>query len=238
MRVLWMVVAPLKRLSRVHGMVRRPNIHQVLDVLPQLVSNRGLAGLKLAISEPERYAIEPKVDGVRGLIAFLPEGTVEARNRRGIRRDWLRGDGFEAGIRHLASRLPILWDGTVLDGELIADRFSGTMAALHGSARHRLSLRFVVFDVPYLASVDLRPLSWQDRRDRLELLAQAFEPPYELSPVVTPEPSLVERMITGALEGVVLKDRRSTYRGGSRAGWTKVKDASWYAREAWRFDRR
>src|SRR4051794_19298383 len=27
-------------------------------------------------------------------------------------------------------------------------------------------------------------------------------------------------------------------RDGSRAGWTKVKDASWYQRESWRFDRR
>ena len=45
-------------------------------------------------------------------------------------------------------------------------------------------------------------------------------------------------MRDGRLEGVVLKDRRSTYRDGSRAGWTKVKDESWYQREAWRFDRR
>jgi hypothetical protein len=28
----------------------------------------------------------------------------------------------------LANRLPILWQGNVLDGELIADRFAGTMA--------------------------------------------------------------------------------------------------------------
>jgi ATP-dependent DNA ligase len=45
-------------------------------------------------------------------------------------------------------------------------------------------------------------------------------------------------MQAGILEGIVLKDRRSTYRDGSRAGWSKVKDASWYQREAWCFDRR
>jgi ATP-dependent DNA ligase len=45
-------------------------------------------------------------------------------------------------------------------------------------------------------------------------------------------------MADGALEGIVLKDRRSTYRAGSRAGWSKVKDPSWYRRESWRFDRR
>ena len=46
----------------------------VPDVLPQLVGNRGVDGLRLAIREPERFAIEPKVDGVRGLVAFVPDG--------------------------------------------------------------------------------------------------------------------------------------------------------------------
>ena len=96
----------------------------------------------------------------------------------------------------------------------------------------------MVFDVPFLAGADLRRLSWQDRRERLELLAQAFEPPYELSPVVAPEVSLVDAMVAGELEGIVLKDRTSAYRDGSRAGWVKVKDPSWYSRESWRFDRR
>ena len=109
----------------------------VPDVLPQLVGNRGVDGLWRAIRDPQRFAIEPKVDGVRGLLAFLPDGTMETRNRSGIRRDWLRGDGFDAGLRRLAQRLLILWDGTVLDGELIADRFAGTMAALQGSRRFR-----------------------------------------------------------------------------------------------------
>ena len=44
--------------------------------------------------------------------------------------------------------------------------------------------------------------------------------------------------MAGRLEGIVLKDRTSTYREGSRAGWTKVKDRTSYEREAWWFDRR
>lgn len=46
-----------------------------------------------------------------------------------------------------------------------------------------------------------------------------------------------ERMIAGELEGIVFKRRDSPYRGGSRAGWFKVKDRGWYEREAWRFER-
>lgn len=207
-------------------------------VLPQLVANDGPRALRQAIADPDRFACEPKVDGVRGLVVYGPEHTIETRNRRGERRDWLRGDEFAAGLRRLAQRLPNVWQGTVLDGELTAGQFSGTMAALLGSKRLRADLRFVVFDVPFLLGADLRGLTWQERRERLELLAQAFEVPLELSPLVEPSVALVEQMADGRLEGIVLKDRTSTYRDGSRAGWTKVKDRSWYEREAWRFDRR
>jgi hypothetical protein len=87
---------------------------------------------------------------------------------------------------------------------------------------------------PSLLGTDLRGLPWQERRERLELLARAFDVPLELSPLVEPAVGLVEKMTDGRLEGIVLKDRTSTYRDGSRAGWTKVKDRSWYEREAWR----
>ena len=142
--------------------------------------------LRTAIAERERFASEPKVDGVRGLLAF-DDNFRGMHNRRGERRDWLRGDEFEAGLRRLTARLPILTRGTVLDGELTTGRFGSTMSALMGSKRHRSHLRFVVFDVPVLAGVDLRALRWQDRRERLELLAQAFDVPLELSPLVEAE---------------------------------------------------
>ena len=206
-------------------------------VTPQLVANNGLAAMRAAIADPDRYVVEPKVDGVRGLVTFTPDRIVETRNRHGVRRDWLRGDEIEAGLRRLAARLPLLWNGTVLDGELTTDRFATTMSALLGSKRHRPDLRFVAFDVPILAGVDLRPLSWQERRDRLELIAQAFDVPIELSPIVAPSRALAIDITDGRLEGIVLKDRRSTYRDGTRVGWWKVKDPRWIVREAWRFER-
>jgi len=39
-------------------------------------------------------------------------------------RDWFRSGPLSDGLRRLADRLPILWDGTALDGELTAGRFS------------------------------------------------------------------------------------------------------------------
>jgi hypothetical protein len=116
-------------------------------IVPQLVANNGTAALRAAIADPLRYGCEPKVDGVRGLVAYF-DGVAQTRNRRGERRDRLRGDDFEPGLRRLAVRLPILWEGTVLDGELTTGRFATTMSALLGSKRHRPDLRLVVFDVP------------------------------------------------------------------------------------------
>jgi ATP-dependent DNA ligase len=149
-------------------------------------------------------AVRLRTEGRRRprLVVYQPDGLIETRNRRGERRDWLRGDTFERGLRRLADQLTILWHGTVLDGELIAGRFAGTMAALYGSKRYRDQLRFVVFDVPVLAGVDLRPLSWQERRERLELLAEGFEVPLELSPRVEPSRGLLDQMVDGSL-GVV-----------------------------------
>jgi ATP-dependent DNA ligase len=208
-----------------------------LDLRPQLVGNDGFRVMRRAVMEPTSFAIEPKVDGVRALISYLPDGTLEARNRNGKVRDWFRYEPFQGGIRGLAERLPILWRGTVLDGELTAGRFSTTMAAILGSKTHAADLRFVAFDVPILAGVDLRHDSWEERRERLELLARAFEYPFDLSPVVEPSATLAMDIIGGRLEGVVIKDRASRYRSGSRAGWTKLKDSAWYEREAWRFER-
>ena len=45
-------------------------------------------------------------------------------------------------------------------------------------------------------------------------------------------------MTDGRLEGIVVKDPTSTYRDGTRVGWSNVKDPGSYEREAWRFDRR
>jgi hypothetical protein len=82
-------------------------------ILPHLVANNGVTALRAAIADPERYVVEPKVDGVRGLLVYNTDETIETRNRHGVRRDWLRGDRFEAGLRRLGDRLPILWEGTV-----------------------------------------------------------------------------------------------------------------------------
>jgi ATP-dependent DNA ligase len=112
------------------------------------------------------------------------------------------------------------------------------MSTLLSSKRFRPSPRFVVFDVPVLLGTELRSLPRQERRERLALLGPAFDVPLQLSTLVIPPVSRVEQMSDGRVEGIVLKDRTSIYRDGTRVRWSKVKEPSWYQREAWRFDRR
>jgi bifunctional non-homologous end joining protein LigD len=96
----------------------------------------------------------------------------------------------------------------------------------------------VIFDVPVLLGTDLRGLPWQDRRERLELLAKRFDVPLDLSPLVEPSTLLVEEMTNRGLEGIVLKDRTSTYRDGRVRVGPRLRTRVGYEREAWRFDRR
>lgn len=71
-------------------------------VLPQLLANDAARAMRAAIADPDRYACEPKVDGVRGL-PMLDGEPLAMHNRSGARRDWLRADAFEMGLRRLTS---------------------------------------------------------------------------------------------------------------------------------------
>jgi hypothetical protein len=123
---------------------------------PQLVSNDGVAVLRAAIASPTRYAIEPKVDGVRALLTFGPKG-IEVRGRKGLLRSfWLACRELRAALVALADRLPILREGSTVDGELWAGSFHRTMALLSGTRPFEPGLSLVVFDLPALGGVDLR----------------------------------------------------------------------------------
>jgi hypothetical protein len=70
-------------------------------VLPQLVPNMASSRCRQRSSIPSGSRLSRKSTGVRGLVVFDSDGTLQTRNRRGIRRDWLRGDAFEQGLRRL-----------------------------------------------------------------------------------------------------------------------------------------
>src|SRR5690349_251118 len=95
-------------------------------IAPQLVASDGLGALRAAIADPERYALEPKVDGVRALVTFDGK-RLEVRGRKGLlRRSWLACLELRRSLDALSDAVPMLREGSVLDGELWAGSFHRT----------------------------------------------------------------------------------------------------------------
>jgi hypothetical protein len=70
--------------------------------------NDGLEAMRHAIASPERYAIEPKVDGVRGLLSFDSDG-ISIRGRKGqLRERWLACQPFRRDLEAFADTLPLV----------------------------------------------------------------------------------------------------------------------------------
>jgi hypothetical protein len=189
----------------------------VPPVTPHLVGNTGLGALRAAIADPDRSPASP-----RSMASAASSSTTSAGRWR---RETAVGSGA-TGCAETASK-PASADWRIAAAALAWDRpgrRTNRRAVLDDDGRALRvqgpsgGLRFVVFDVPVLAGVDLRDLAWEERRERLDLLAAAFEVPIELSPVVEPSAALAADMADGRLQGIVLKDRTSTYRDGSRAG--------------------
>ena len=121
---------------------------------------------------------------MRGLVVFGADGQLETGTGAASRAMAPRA---AAPARAATARpaAPILYDGTVLDGELVAERFHGTMAALQGSKRHGEHLRTRVRRPvprrrrPSPAAVDGAPRT-------ARAACRASSAPIDLSPLVEP----------------------------------------------------
>jgi ATP-dependent DNA ligase len=82
----------------------------------------------------------------------------------------------------------------------------------------------VVFDVLLDRAQDVRALTWEERRGRLESLAAGWRPPLQVTPYTTDEATAAEWMESLAsmgIEGIVSKRLSSRY--GARGAWSKSK---------------
>jgi bifunctional non-homologous end joining protein LigD len=182
---------------------------------PMLATNRQLR-------EGHRWAIEPKLDGWRALVYI--DGGVRVRTRR--------GKDVTASLPDLAGFAEQVPDGTVLDGELIAEAgrssdFYAVMPAMV-TRRRRAPLAFVAFDVPHLAGESTTSLPYRHRRRLLELL-ELEGPAWCTVPSFDAEADAVlEECARLQLEGLVAKRVDSRYEPGKRsAHWRKLKCAEW-----------
>ena len=180
--------------------------------------------------EPADFVAEWKWDGVR----------VQAISEGGVRRLMTRtGDDISKGFPDLLAALT--FEG-VLDGELLVRSSGGGVGAFNdlqqrlnrkapdGKLMTRLPAMLRAYDLLSDAEGDARPLSFLDRRARLEALVGASDPTrIDLSPLVAFDDwrhldALRRSPPDAAIEGVMLKRRDSAYVGGRPKGpWFKWK---------------
>jgi ATP-dependent DNA ligase len=165
------------------------------------------------------YIAEPKLDGQRAQLQIHGGRAVACFSRRGL--DLLEHAGM-AWLRE------IVWpfNSAIFDGEACAgDGHEGIQAVFTERKRAGGDMALVMFDVLHVGHSSVMHEPWRDRRKRLEDLLDDHQlPGVTVVPVTDDAPTLYETWVGMGGEGIVLKDRASTYRPGQRSpAWLKAK---------------
>ncbi|MBB4478455.1 non-homologous end-joining DNA ligase [Rhizobium etli] len=195
-----------------------------LDPMPARI-DPCLALLKPRPPKGPQWAFEVKWDGYRLAVHIEPSG-VRIITRGG--HDWT--DRFPA-ILAAAKRLPVAT--AILDGEAVVfdeqgrSDFGRLQQSLGGRGGKRTSREAVMmaFDLLYFDGRDLSGMELAARRHLLEGLVPAGgEEAIRLSEEIEADGETLLRIACEhGLEGIVAKDRNSTYRGGRGGEWQKIK---------------
>ena len=181
-----------------------------------------LTVLHAAPPSGDHWLHELKWDGYR-LMVDLVDGEARLRSRSGL--DWT---GTFAEIAGAVESLPV--DDACLDGELVVldadghSDFSELQRVIEGSSR--MPLRYLLFDLPGLAGVDLRKAPLVDRKALLKALIGNGSGSLAYSEHVVGHGAEVFRQTAQAgIEGLVSKRAGSAYRSGRSGDWIKSKHA-------------
>ncbi|MDC9834327.1 non-homologous end-joining DNA ligase [Rhizobium binxianense] len=213
--------APLHSRPRRRRDPAQPNLP--LDPMPARIEPC-LALLKAKPPKGDDWIYEIKWDGYRLAVHIEPKG-VRILTHGG--HDWT--DRFPA-IKQAALWLPV---GTViLDGEAVVldeqgrSDFGLLQQSLGGRGGTKSSdAIFMAFDLLYFDGHDLRNSELSMRRHLLEDLVPAAElGDIRLSEEIEADGDVLLRIACEhGLEGIIAKDRNSTYRSGRGGEWLKIK---------------
>ncbi|TBC42738.1 non-homologous end-joining DNA ligase [Rhizobium ruizarguesonis] len=200
----------------------QPNLP--LDPMPDRI-DPCLALLKPKPPRGPQWAFEVKWDGYRLAVHIAPSG-VRILTRGG--HDWT--DRFPAIVAQ-AKRLSV--STAILDGEAVVfdedgrSDFGRLQQSLGGRGGKRMSREAVLmaFDLLYFDGRDLTGTELGARRHLLEGLVPAGgEEVIRLSEEIEADGDVLLRIACEhGLEGMIAKDRNSTYRSGRGGEWLKIK---------------
>jgi len=181
---------------------------------PQLTDHRDTA------PDGERWLHEIKWDGYR-LLADLHEGEVTLRSRNGL--DWTAD--FPEVVQALQA-LPVR--DARLDGELVVlddngrSDFAALQRVIDGSSKQ--PLRYIVFDLPGVAGVDISRAPLLQRKALLkELIGDAVGTLAFSEHVIDHGPAVFEASGKAGFEGIVSKQVDAPYVNTRARSWVKVK---------------
>jgi len=181
---------------------------------PQLTDHRDTA------PDGERWLHEIKWDGYR-LLADLHEGEVKLRSRNGL--DWTAD--FPEVVQAVQA-LPVR--DARLDGELVVlddngrSDFAALQRVIDGSSKQ--PLRYIVFDLPGVAGVDISRAPLLQRKALLKALIGDTPGTLAFSEhVIDHGPAVFEASGKAGFEGIVSKQVDAPYVNTRARSWVKVK---------------
>ncbi|RIV86823.1 DNA ligase D [Aurantiacibacter zhengii] len=168
---------------------------------------------------------EIKFDGYRALVAARGED-VRVYTRSG--KDWT--DKFGPLVETIAG---LALPSCLIDGEIVAvdtkgnpdfSTLQGVLKRGHGSQGRGDALQFHAFDLLELGGEDLADLTNIERKERLEALLRAAEPPvFVANHVIGAGEKLFRTMCDAGQEGIISKTVDGRYSGSRAKRWVKVK---------------
>lgn len=184
-----------------------------------------LALLKPRPPKGPQWAFEVKWDGYRLAVYIEPSG-VRIPTRGGD--DWTdRFAAIAAEARRLSVSTAILDGEAVVFDELGRTDFGALQQSLGGRGGNRTSREAVLmaFDLLYFDGHDLTGTELTARRHLLEgLIPAGGEEAIRLSEEIEADGDTLLRVACEhGLEGIIAKDRESTYRSGRMGDWLKIK---------------
>lgn len=192
--------------------------------LPKFIEP-ALATLVRQAPSGERWLHEIKFDGYR-LQARIAAGRVKLLTRSGL--DWTSRFGRSL-VDHLAA-LPV--GNAIIDGELVVESASGSsdFSLLQADLSEGRADRFVfyAFDLLFLDGMDLRAVPLIERKRALQqTISSSDSAAVRYSAHFEEAGALVMQHVCRlSLEGIISKERLSSYRSGRGKAWSKSKCSS------------
>lgn len=182
------------------------------------------------LTSSDEYLFDLKIDGVRATIAIMP-GNVVITNRNGVNTTDRYPD-LVTEIKRAFRDVRLVLDGEIVvlnedgkpDFSLTARRDRQSDPVKIDAIKDKLPATFIAFDLLYVGNQDYRDLPLVARRNQLHEIITA-QPSKRIQEVLSSHNGdvMLDLVRSHKLEGLIAKRKASTYQGGRRPAWLKIK---------------